>query len=125
MGQIEVLRNVDGIEGLCVINLKVHGDSRGYFMETYNENDMKENGLDVPTDFHVVDDLATAAMVASGFGVCIMPELVMRDIPYDVKSYPLQPAASRMIGLAALTTQFMAPAVRTLYRHILEHCRNL
>ena len=46
MGQIEVLRNVDGIEGLCVINLKVHGDSRGYFMETYNENDMKENGLD-------------------------------------------------------------------------------
>ena len=74
---------------------------------------------------HVVDDLATAAMVASGFGVCIMPELVMRDIPYDVKSYPLQPAASRMIGLAALTTQFMAPAVRTLYRHILEYCRNL
>ena len=49
----------------------------------------------------------------------------MRDIPYDVKSYPLQPAASRMIGLAALTTQFMAPAVRTLYRHILEYCRNL
>ena len=89
------------------------------------QNYMKENGLDVPTDFHVVDDLATAAMVASGFGVCIMPELVMRDIPYDVKSYPLQPAASRMIGLAALTTQFMAPAVRTLYRHILEYCRNL
>ena len=47
MGQIEVLRNVDGIEGLCVINLKVPGDSRGYFMETYNENDMKENGLDI------------------------------------------------------------------------------
>ena len=45
MGQIEVIRNVDGIEGLCVINLTVHGDSRGYFMETYNENDMKENGL--------------------------------------------------------------------------------
>ena len=52
MGQIEVLRNVDGIEGLCVINLKVHGDSRGYFMETYNENDMKENGLDI----HFVQD---------------------------------------------------------------------
>ena len=47
MGQIEVIRNVDGIEGLCVINLTVHGDSRGYFMETYNENDMKENGIDI------------------------------------------------------------------------------
>ena len=47
MGQIRVTRNVDGIEGLCVIDLTVHGDSRGYFMETYNEKDMKENGLDI------------------------------------------------------------------------------
>ena len=47
MGQIKVTRNVGGIEGLCVIDLKVHGDSRGYFMETYNENDMKEEGLDI------------------------------------------------------------------------------
>ena len=47
MGQIKVTRNVGGIEGLCVIDLTVHGDSRGYFMETYNENDMKEEGLDI------------------------------------------------------------------------------
>ena len=47
MGQIKVTRNVGGIEGLCVIDLKVHGDSRGYFMETYNENDMKEEGLNI------------------------------------------------------------------------------
>lgn len=45
MGQIKVEKNVGGIEGLCVINPAVHGDSRGYFMETYNENDMKEAGL--------------------------------------------------------------------------------
>ena len=47
MGQIKVTRNVDGIEGLCVIDLAVHGDSRGYFMETYNENDMKEEGINI------------------------------------------------------------------------------
>lgn len=47
MGQIKVTRNVDGIEGLCVIEPTVHGDSRGYFMETYNENDMKEEGLNI------------------------------------------------------------------------------
>ena len=47
MGQIKVTRNVAGIEGLCVIDVTVHGDSRGYFMETYNEKDMKENGLDI------------------------------------------------------------------------------
>ena len=46
MGQISVEKNVGGIEGLCVITPAVHGDNRGYFMETYNENDMKEAGLD-------------------------------------------------------------------------------
>ncbi|MBR1532701.1 MAG: dTDP-4-dehydrorhamnose 3,5-epimerase [Eubacterium sp.] len=47
MGQITVEKNVGGIEGLCVITPAVHGDSRGYFMETYNENDMREAGIDV------------------------------------------------------------------------------
>ena len=47
MGQITVEKNVGGIEGLCVITPAVHGDNRGYFMETYNENDMKENGIDI------------------------------------------------------------------------------
>ena len=45
MGQITVEKNVGGIEGLCVIKPAVHGDDRGYFMETYNEKDMKEAGI--------------------------------------------------------------------------------
>ncbi len=45
MGQIQVDKNVGGIEGLCVIEPTVHGDSRGYFMETYNQKDMVEAGL--------------------------------------------------------------------------------
>lgn len=47
MGQITVEKNIGGIEGLCVITPAVHGDARGYFMETYNANDMKEAGLDI------------------------------------------------------------------------------
>ena len=47
MGQIQVEKNAGGIEGLCVITPTVHGDDRGYFMETYNLNDMKEAGLDL------------------------------------------------------------------------------
>lgn len=45
MGQITVEKNMNGIEGLYVITPTVHGDDRGYFMETYNQNDMKEAGL--------------------------------------------------------------------------------
>lgn len=47
MGQIKVQKNMAGIEGLCVIEPAVHGDERGYFMETYNQNDMHEAGLDM------------------------------------------------------------------------------
>ncbi len=47
MGQITVEKNVGGIEGLCIITPTVHGDERGYFMETYNENDLKEQGIDI------------------------------------------------------------------------------
>ncbi len=46
MSQINVEKNVGGIEGLCIITPTVHGDNRGYFTETYNEKDMKEAGLD-------------------------------------------------------------------------------
>ena len=35
------------IEGLYVIEPKVFPDARGYFMETYNQNDFKEAGLDM------------------------------------------------------------------------------
>lgn len=47
MGQIKVEKNVGGIKGLCIIEPAVHGDNRGYFMETYNQNDMAEEGLDM------------------------------------------------------------------------------
>ncbi len=52
MGQIRVEKNVGGIAGLCVIEPAVHGDTRGYFMETYNERDMGEAGIAV----HFVQD---------------------------------------------------------------------
>lgn len=47
MGQITVERNVGGIEGLCVITPAVHGDNRGYFMETYSQRDMEEAGINI------------------------------------------------------------------------------
>lgn len=45
MSKIKVTRCE--IEGLCVIEPTVFGDERGYFMETYNQNDFREEGLDM------------------------------------------------------------------------------
>ena len=47
MGQITVEKNVAGIEGLCVITPAIHGDNRGYFMETYSQRDMEEHGIHI------------------------------------------------------------------------------
>ena len=47
MGQITVEKNVAGIEGLCVITPAVHGDNRGYFMETYSQRDIEEAGIHI------------------------------------------------------------------------------
>ncbi|OPZ90222.1 MAG: dTDP-4-dehydrorhamnose 3,5-epimerase [Firmicutes bacterium ADurb.Bin419] len=45
MGKIKVTNCP--IEGLYIIEPAVYGDSRGYFMETYNQRDMHEAGMDM------------------------------------------------------------------------------
>ncbi len=45
MGKITV--TTCEIEGLCIIEPTVFKDERGYFVETYNQNDMKQAGLDM------------------------------------------------------------------------------
>ena len=45
MGQIHVTKAP--IEGLFIIEPTVHGDARGYFMETYNQKEMQEAGLNM------------------------------------------------------------------------------
>mgnify|MGYP002623989650 CR=1 FL=1 len=43
MGQIQV--TPCAIQGLYEVIPTLHGDSRGYFMETYNQREMEEAGL--------------------------------------------------------------------------------
>ena len=45
MGQIRI--EECGIEGLYIVTPTVHGDSRGYFMETYSQRDMEEAGFNI------------------------------------------------------------------------------
>ncbi|SEC12989.1 dTDP-4-dehydrorhamnose 3,5-epimerase [Paenibacillus sp. GP183] len=47
MGQFQITKT--DINGLVIIEPKVFGDHRGYFMETYNENNFKAAG--VPTSY--------------------------------------------------------------------------
>ena len=73
----------------------------------------------------MVDDLSTVKLVEKGFGICLMPKLCMNDIPYDVNIYPLRGNPCRIIGIAVMNRDFMAPAVRTMYNHIIENYKEL
>lgn len=44
MGQVKIVEET-GIEGLKVVETTRHGDSRGYFMETYSQRDFEEIGI--------------------------------------------------------------------------------
>ncbi len=45
MGKITVEKDINGIKDLCIITPTVYGDERGYFVETYNKQDMEAAGL--------------------------------------------------------------------------------
>jgi len=45
MGQVRIVEDT-GIEGLKVVKTTKHPDPRGYFMETYNQKDFEEIGID-------------------------------------------------------------------------------
>ena len=47
-----------------------------------------------------LDDAAIVSMVEHKLGVSILTELVMRDMPYNVRALPLDPPASRHLGIA-------------------------
>lgn len=89
------------------------------------QNFLKSHNLNIQSNYHVVDDMSTIAIVANGFGICIMPELVMNDMPYNVECYPIEGGAYRVIGVAALNREFMPPAVETMYNHIIKNYKKI
>ena len=44
---MEFERNINGIEGLVVITPKVFEDNRGFFKETFNEEEFIKNGIEI------------------------------------------------------------------------------
>ena len=56
--------------------------------------------LNVRASCRVVDDLSTIAMVESGFGICILPSLILERAHGNVDAYPIEPMEYREFGIA-------------------------
>ena len=81
---------------------------------------IKDSGIDVKTSCHVADDLSILRMVEAGFGVCILPQMVVDSFDIDVDSYPIEPESYRVIGLACYEPSRSVPAVQKLYEFIVD-----
>ena len=62
--------------------------------------------------FTTWDDYAVMSMVESGLGLSILPELILRRIPYRLAIRPLDVPATRRIGFAVRSFDRAPLAVR-------------
>ena len=72
----------------------------------------------------VVDDMSTIAMVESGFGISILPSLILERTHGDVDAYPIEPMEYREFGIAVQNPQMIAPAVRQMAAHIEAYAKS-
>lgn len=84
---------------------------------------LTKHGFSVRASCRVVDDLATIAMVESGFGIAIMPSLILERAHGNVDAYPIEPLEYREFGIAFMNPQMLAPAVRQMAAQIEAYAR--
>jgi len=68
-------------------------------------------GLSPQVRFTTWDDYAIMSMVESGLGISILPELILKRVPYQIIARPLEIPAFRKIGLALRSKKTVSQAV--------------
>lgn len=61
---------------------------------------LQKNNLKPNVHFTTWDDYAIMSMVESGLGISILPHLILKRVPYNIVTKPLDVPAYRSIGLA-------------------------
>ena len=73
--------------------------------------------------FTTWEDFAIMAMVEKGMGVSILPDMILRRIPYKIEIRPLKEPYYRQIGLAVKDKRHMTPAVRKFVGRLTEEAK--
>ncbi len=83
--------------------------------EIFNEYNVKPD-----IRFTTWDDYAVMAMVETGLGIAILPELILKRIPYNIILKPIDVPAYRNIGLAYRNGRSLPLAVK----RFVEYCKS-
>lgn len=84
----------------------------------------KHNLSIINSHFFLSDDQSVAAMVENGFGICIMPELVLKTLHFNIRAYPFCPNEFRTIVLCTLKEDHLSPASLEVIKHIQLYIKN-
>lgn len=68
--------------------------------------------------FTTWEDFAILAMAEKGLGIGILPDLILRRVPYQVEIRPLAEPYYRTIGLAMKNRAHLTPAVRKFMEYL-------
>lgn len=75
-------------------------------------------GLKPKVHFTTWDDYAIMSMVESGLGISILPELILRRVPYRIITRELEVPAFRKIGVALRSKKIASLAVKRFLEYL-------
>lgn len=84
----------------------------------------KQSGERIYTRYRLNDDFTVLSMVANGFGVALMPELIVKNYNIQLTTCPLTPLYHRTIGIASLPLNRASIVTRTFVKY-LSNAENL
>ena len=78
----------------------------------------ERNGLTPKVQFTTWDDYAIMSMVEGGLGISILPELILKRIPYHIVAKELDVPAGRDIGLAMKDRRTTSSALQRFLEYL-------
>lgn len=91
---------------------------QGYEKETRQV--LAKHNVSIRSSARAIDDAAIIAIVESGLAISVMPELALLNYRSNVQAFPFYPPESRVIVLASLSQESLAPAAKAMHQHIVE-----
>jgi len=108
----------DDIKGLRLVSNRENFDLE-------NDKFIRYYSLSENRQFVIEGDLylSLLSMVENGFGISLMPRMLLDNIAYQVKVYPLVPEEYRIIGLVKSKQHTLLPTAQNMYTHIIDYLK--
>lgn len=108
------------------ISVSIHDIANEHFISNVDKFDfeagevLSQAGIQPEIRFHLNDDFAVQKMVESGFGITILPQLLLYRTPFDVCIRPFTEHYKRILGVAAKKEATIYPATQKLLEYVKE-----